>query len=186
MLRAPRAGLLVSIATVVFLVACSGGDSVRHASRGGEGATAVHSGAGGTRSSRPGVLFAARGAGNARGNRLALVTGAVPLTWITDRPDRTAGHISPAEFVAGWSAAGFDSDPPNAILLAADRSYTVELTEPEWDAPNATLSFTLVALPVELLPIGDLGAAELFIDDADAGYASAHQIASTPRSQFVR
>jgi hypothetical protein len=67
--------------------------------------------------------------------------------------------------VEGWDAAGFTDDPPNSILLTEDSSVAVELTAPAWRDSTRTLRFTVAALEGAVLPVGDLGAIELFIDD---------------------
>jgi hypothetical protein len=96
------------------------------------------------------------------------LTGALPQTiYFTDRPERLAGAVATAEFLAldGLFDAG---NPPNAaVILAEPASDTedvliVELRSPAYDPAAATLIYTVV--PIE----GEQAGGVLAIERADA------------------
>jgi hypothetical protein len=90
--------------------------------------------------------------------------------WFTDRPVRRAGHITMANYMKEWTAAGgaenFGKDPPNATLSVyeagdADNTLTVvEIFDPVVQGEYLVYSYKLVEGTVP--PPG--GAASLFID----------------------
>ena len=113
------------------------------------------------------------------GARLVTLTGTdASVLWFQDRPGRAAGDLSISEFVATWDELGFVDDPPNAVIrhsggeepLAGDGlGLVVEMADPVWDQPSATLRCTAVpaegagAIPALMNDVS------LFIDDGGAG-----------------
>src|SRR5688572_4451551 len=64
------------------------------------------------------------------------VIGSPAVTYFSDRPVRTAGHMTLQSFVDQWDSFGFDADPPNAALATlGDRQgvTVVELRDVELD-----------------------------------------------------
>ena len=156
-----------ALALVVVLVvgsACWGGGSTAATKVAKAAPNGATSAAKKTRAHRD-LLFASRGTGTVAGTRLSLTLDPRTVTWITDRPDRRAGHIDPSRLVGAWAGSGFAQDPPNAVLLTSSASTGVELTDPAWDAATGALGFTLAPLDGAALPTGDLRSTELFIDD---------------------
>lgn len=104
--------------------------------------------------------------GSLVGDRLVL-QGVSPATvFFADRPGRTAGRLSTADFIHSWAAQGFAQDPPNAALQLGGTSHVYELTNPVYTGD--TLAFRVV--PAQGQNGGpapaSFGAAALFIDDA--------------------
>ncbi len=118
------------------------------------------------------VLGSASGASQGRELRLRGVDPNV--VWFEDRPGRTAGRESTAEFVQQWTSRGFTSDPPNAVLdIGAKVRVPVILQNPSYDAGNQTLTFAIQAdqgASLSQLP-QEFGACSLFIDNAPSGSA---------------
>jgi hypothetical protein len=110
------------------------------------------------------VLHALRGSAQLDGSQLTITTDP-GITWIADRPARSAGRMGPSGFIAAWRASGFDQDPPNAVLMTDSQSVPIELTSLTAGAGPEQLTFEVTALEGSL-PSGDLGPVELFIDDA--------------------
>lgn len=58
----------------------------------------------------------------------------MPLTWFTERPQRTAGRTTLGRLAAVWDAAGFRADPPNAALVLSrggtTTTHVVRLSAP--------------------------------------------------------
>lgn len=93
-------------------------------------------------------------------------------TWFADRPSRQAGSLETAAFVDGWSAAGFATTPPNAVvqLEAGERtSSAVVLSDPRWDAEAGELRYSVRPDEGSSLPPERTGPVALFIDDGGAG-----------------
>lgn len=111
-------------------------------------------------------------AGSQTGDRLVLSGVNAETVYFDDRPARSAGRITTAEFVNGWAAQGFVQDPPNAVLQiglgAAGTSHAFELLDPFYD--GSTLTFRVVQDTGQAggpAP-ANFGPAALFIDDAGA------------------
>jgi|APEBP8051073178_1049388.scaffolds.fasta_scaffold00006_218 hypothetical protein len=114
---------------------------------------------------------------NSQGATLAdgvlTLTGVSPNTIVfADRPVRSAGHVTTAQFIQQWDVGNdnFAIDPPNATIsvLGANPGEVddavVVLTEPKLD--GTTLTFKVKVLEGQL---GQSGAAALFIDDRGMG-----------------
>lgn len=114
------------------------------------------------------LLYALRGPARLDGDRLSITAEPDTISWVSDRPERRAGVMDVKAFLASWQPVGFDEDPPNAILMTDSTTVEVELTEPAAGATADELVVTVAPLDDVELPAGDLGAVELFIDDASA------------------
>lgn len=69
------------------------------------------------------------------------------VTTFSDRPQRSAAHESPADFVGSWADRGFDEDPPNAALVLGDETVVVlTLSDPRWDEGSKRLAFAATEL----------------------------------------
>jgi len=99
------------------------------------------------------------------------------LSWFTDRPQRRAGRGTVRDVVAGWSANGFDSDPPNAAVVGTrggeQVQAVVELRRPVLARGRVTFRYTVVpgggVLGMDgasALTPGRHGRTSLFIDEA--------------------
>jgi len=113
--------------------------------------------------------------GSIEGTTLTL-HGVPSVLWFTDRPERDAGHMTVADFLAGWDqgSGSFAADPPNAALsiLAEDGGDPIEavmeLDSVSGDGTNLAFEVT----PIEgTLPEGTFGTASLFIDTCDITYS---------------
>ncbi|MCZ7584432.1 MAG: carboxypeptidase-like regulatory domain-containing protein [Deltaproteobacteria bacterium] len=88
------------------------------------------------------------------GSYLLTLTGVSPyLTAFTDRPYRESTVVPLRDFVAFWNEndADFAAAPPNAaleIIEAGDaaRTFIIELAEPIYDEPSATISYSILPL----------------------------------------
>jgi hypothetical protein len=91
--------------------------------------------------------------------------------WFTDRPDRQSGLMPLADLMSDWESLGFVDDPPNAAVAFRDGSRAVvELTYPRYDPAAAVWLATIQYLPGSPSSPdknADLGAANVFIDDAE-------------------
>lgn len=86
---------------------------------------------------------------------LTLKNVAPVVSYLTDRPSRTAGILSLEKFLTIWNAPGKDSfriDPPNVALTGIEihalffkkrESYIIELKNPIYDAKNKTIIYEL-------------------------------------------
>lgn len=99
------------------------------------------------------------------GNYTLTITGVVPYTvFFSDRPARDAGFTEMDTFLNGF---GFNnSNPPNALVMIKhgiedSDAIVVELTSPEYNETNSTLTYTAKILndyvfeskwPEDLLP----------------------------------
>lgn len=95
------------------------------------------------------------------------VIGSPAVTYFSDRPVRTAGHMTLQSFVDQWDSFGFDADPPNAALATlGDRQgvTVVELHHVELDGDKLRFGYRVIEGDE---PSGDLGPASLFVDVAD-------------------
>lgn len=136
------AAALAAGCTVAMLVGCghyeSGSDS-GHESSGGSGTEEAAPAA-----AEGGGLLMVHEAGRARlvargGDgeyRLTLRDPSPFVTVFSDRPERRAYRVDAERFVDSWAAYGFEEDPPNAALEAADAPpgqdlMIVELSDPE-------------------------------------------------------
>jgi len=100
---------------------------------------------------------------SAKDGTLTLV-GSPAATYFSDRPARTAGHMTLQRFVDQWDTYGYEDDPPNAALATLGDSQVVtvvELLDVELDGD--ALRFGFRALEGDG-PTGELGPASLFID----------------------
>ena len=107
---------------------------------------------------------------DAAGQTLRLVNVGQQTIYFADRPERIAGHIKMADFLAEWtSKAGtnnFGSDPPNATLSvfepgkANDTLAVVKISNPKVEGPDLVYNYKLIegSLPATG------GATSLFID----------------------
>ncbi len=112
------------------------------------------------------------------GSMQVSLTGAdAEVLWFQDRPGRAAGHIRTSELVDTWSQLGFAEDPPNAVIRHAGSTdaagqealgLVVEMSDPVWDQPNATLRFRATPAAGVELP-GLMDDVALFIDDSGSG-----------------
>jgi hypothetical protein len=86
--------------------------------------------------------------------------------FFTDRPQRTAGHMTTKEFVDEWSEGGksFAADPPNASLSIFGQDEIVDivvtLKNPRFEGEN--LIYDIAVLEEDVGPIS--GESSLFID----------------------
>ena len=112
---------------------------------------------------------------NTGGYRVSIPAKA-KVSWFTDRPERRAGFASAADLVAGWSANGFDTTPPNAAFVmthdGATNQMIVVLKKAE--RKGTSVVFTAMQLPhgtmlgmqtTASLKPGRYPRAELFVDD---------------------
>jgi len=92
--------------------------------------------------------------------------GVSTVIYFSDRPERIAGHMGAAEFVALWDEGenSFLADPPNATLsILLDEgvdNVVLELTDA--DLMGDVVTFTVNVLEGELPE--NIGAASLFVD----------------------
>ncbi len=128
-------------------------------------------------SSSPGAsgpdLYAISGAsGSIEGTTLTL-NGVPSVIWFTDRPERHAGHVSVADFLAGWDpgSGSFAADPPNADVAilgnGVETDSVVELDTASGDSSALTFGVTFIE---GSLPDGTFGPTALFIDVCDITY----------------
>jgi microcystin-dependent protein len=85
--------------------------------------------------------------------RFVLTLRDVPsqLLWFTDRPVRSGGSISTANFVRAWRALGFGKQPPNAVIALRHgaqhaNALAVELGRPAYNARTRQLTVRVRAL----------------------------------------
>ena len=121
-----------------------------------------------TPGSSPSLLFSLNGPATVGDGTLDVSLGDGQVTFVTDRPDRQAGRLDGAAFVALWPDDGFASDPPNAIVTTSAATATVELRTARWDADRGTVSFAFVPIGPSALPRGEVARADLFVDDLPA------------------
>lgn len=149
------AGLL-PIALILTLAACTPATDVKPASDEADS------------SSEPSYLFVqnAHGVESSAGT-LTLKMVSPTTVYFTDRPVRTAGHSSTADFLKLWGEGddSFDADPPNATLsvIGGEREtedVVVTLSNPRFEGPD--LTYDIRTLEGTLPKSG--GAAALFID----------------------
>jgi hypothetical protein len=119
-------------------------------------------------SSPASLLFSLHGPTTVGDGTLDVSLGDGQVTFVTDRPDRQAGRFGSAAFAALWPDDGFAADPPNAIVTTSTATATVELRTARWDAASGTLSFGFVPIGSSTLPRGEIGRADLFVDDLPA------------------
>lgn len=117
----------------------------------------------------------------AGGTVLTLLQAHTHTVFFTDRPGRSAGVISTAEFIAGFGET-FGDDPPNAALVAETPAgdtavVVVELLAGAYDADGSSITYQVrvlespdalgFALPSANsgMATGSFGAAALFVDD---------------------
>jgi hypothetical protein len=81
--------------------------------------------------------------------------------WLTDRPARDAGFLTPKQLDQGWDRWGFDDDPPNAAITGDGVDVVVELTNPR--VRDGALQFDTEPVRGKL-PSGDLGDVSVFVD----------------------
>jgi len=122
-------------------------------------------------------LFVFNAAGGTRvGDQLRCTQVASDVIWFDDRPARMAGRQSTQSFLQDWSRLGFVSDPPNAVLQVDNLSFPLVLSQPVFDGPAQTVTFTIQpdagAPNLDRLPTR-FGDCALFIDDAGDGYQAA-------------
>ncbi len=98
------------------------------------------------------------------------------VLWFQDRPGRSSGEMRVSEFVGQWNGLGFADDPPNAVIRhdgGDGLGKVVEVSDPAWDQPNGSLTFTATAADhregTEPLPwlMSDVS---MFVDDGGADY----------------
>ncbi|MFZ0140754.1 MAG: hypothetical protein WAL70_06685 [Aeromicrobium sp.] len=139
------AAALAAGCTVAMLVGCgtyeSGGASGHDSggASGAEEAAPAEAEAGGgllmVHEARRARLVARGGDGE---YRLTLRSPSPFVTVFSDRPERRAYRVDADRFVESWAAYGFEDDPPNAALEAADAPpgqdlMIVELSDPALD-----------------------------------------------------
>lgn len=112
------------------------------------------------------LYVASAPSGSLKGDILTL-NGVPNIVYFSDRPARTAGHLSIEKFIASWSEANEPSNenPPNAVLSVLDntsQNFVVEILSVE--SKNDSMSFKVKELQGEI-PDSFEGAS-LFIDDA--------------------
>jgi hypothetical protein len=118
--------------------------------------------------------------------------------WFTDRPNRESGLMPLTDLMADWRSLGFVADPPNAAVGFHDGSRAVvELTSPRYDPASAVWMATVDFLPgspsSSIARNENLGAAHLFIDDAELDISSlvsggvdpASVISSAPNDSYT-
>jgi hypothetical protein len=109
-----------------------------------------------------GLLFAIRGRAAVTNQVLSIRTSQVE--WLTDRPARDAGSMSPKQFVENWSKWGFEEVPPNAAILGSDVDAVVELNEPK--VKGQRIRFQIAEEIRGARDQGTLGSVSLFIDSS--------------------
>lgn len=124
------------------------------------------------------------------------LVGVKPHTLLfTDRPNRTVGSWTNADFITRWQQGSdsFAKDPPNAVLLSHDPvdgkeySIVVELKDPAFNAIAGTMTYTATVLKYvsehDLAPSaerhtgdfpGFLRQPALFIDNAGGWFPNAY------------
>ncbi len=113
------------------------------------------------------VLFAPQAAAMRFDGKVLTLTGVAPaITFFADRPNRLAGHLTPAQFADIWNATAdsFKNDPPNAavsVLGAPGGPAVVELTRLA-AVTGDTMSFEVRVLDGTLPE--QAGPVSLFID----------------------
>jgi hypothetical protein len=95
--------------------------------------------------------------------------------YFSDRPQRIAGHLKMADYLAEWAKAegpdNFSSDPPNAILSVyepgqADSTVAVvKISHPVVDGNDLVYSYKIIKGTIP----ANGGATALFIDSIGAG-----------------
>ena len=117
----------------------------------------------------------------AAGQTLRLVNVGQQTLYFADRPERIAGHIKMADFLAEWTskagANNFGSDPPNATLSvfepgkANDTLAVVKISNPKVDGLDLVYNYKLIegSLPATG------GATSLFIDWIARGGAAGYR-----------
>jgi len=103
-----------------------------------------------------------------------------PVSWFTDRPERSAGSLDAAALASLWAAEDFYDDPPNAALVVTvsgeQQQFVVELTDARVDGDIVSFQATPIGDDEEAqaggrsathgVAVGSFGASELFIDNA--------------------
>ncbi len=104
----------------------------------------------------PSVLFVQQATGGEyrpagdSGDATLVLHGVAPRTaYFSDRPDRVAGSTSTRDLVDSTDL--FSDDPPNAALVvdgsdsshADEAAFVVELRDPVYDAPSATVEYSV-------------------------------------------
>jgi len=96
------------------------------------------------------------------------------VTYFSDRPTRTVGHIPLQQYLDLWvkgKRGNFHVMPPNAAIQATQSGKTVScvviLNNPNYDADANTLSYTLIPLEKNTMPVDNksLEHVSLLIDD---------------------
>ena len=86
--------------------------------------------------------------------------------FFTDRPKRTAGHLTTKDFIDEWSEGGnsFAADPPNATLsiFGDDEIVDIVVTLKKPHLEGEDLIYDIAVLEEEIAPIS--GESSLFID----------------------
>ena len=92
--------------------------------------------------------------------------GSPAVTYFSNRPARTAGHMTLQSLVDQWDSIGYEADPPNAALATlGDRQGVtiVELRDVELDGDKLRFGYRVIEGDE---PTGELGPASLFVDGA--------------------
>lgn len=134
---------------------------------------------------RPSYLFAMTSTGGAlkhdtSGWWLELMGTSPLVTRFTDRPNRLASTLSPAQLAAQWRTYGFPSDPPNAALVLDGRPadadvFVIELRRPSVSGStvrfrakpvhDTSSALSRYAKRADRLRESRFASASLFIDD---------------------
>ncbi len=100
--------------------------------------------------------------------------------YFANRPARMAGTMPTGTFVAAFPVA-FADDPPNAALIGhptaggdQEEAVIVELTNPKYDAANATLTYQVEIIAPDQDDAGAFESAPLASLDGPREYAEAH------------
>src|SRR5664279_652849 len=108
-------------------------------------------------------------------NSFRLVNVNQQTLYFSDRPQRIAGHLKMADYLAEWAKAegpeNFSSDPPNAILSVYEPGkddntvVVVKISHPVVDGNDILYSYRIIK---GTMP-GSGGATALFIDSIGVG-----------------
>jgi hypothetical protein len=105
--------------------------------------------------------------------------------WFTDRPQRSAGTLPTAKYVAHWDkgANSFKINNPNASLivfqdkqgLQTEEHAVLQLSKPQYNIKTNTLTYAIKhisnAKDGDTLTAGQFGEVALFIDDTSCSYS---------------
>src|ERR1017187_5258108 len=108
-------------------------------------------------------------------NSFRLVNVNQQTLYFSDRPQRIAGHLKMADYLAEWAKAegpdNFSSDPPNAILSVYEPGnpdstvVVVKISHPVVDGNDLVYSYKLIKGTIP----ANGGATALFIDSIGVG-----------------